>query len=128
VHQVRAAGVPVDLQLRSGALHELTPGAELSVYRVVQEALTNVVKHAGPAAVRVEVRDEPDTLVIEVVDNGRGNTTVPDGFDGPLAVTHHGIVGMRERVALFGGTLSAGSRPEGGFGVLARMALDRATR
>jgi signal transduction histidine kinase len=122
VEQVRAAGFDVDLDVHGVTVGTLSPAAELSIYRIVQEALTNVVKHAGPAAVRVEIRDEIDALVLEVNDDGRG---MPPTATGQLAgqgqETHHGIVGMRERVALFGGSFTAERRPEGGFRVLARF-------
>jgi len=126
--QVRAAGVPVDLRVETVAEGQLSPSAELSVYRVVQEALTNVVKHAGPASVRVDVRDEADALVVEVVDDGSGSVPALYRVGGPDLAGHHGIVGMRERVALFGGTLDAGFRPEGGFGVQARLPHDAVNR
>jgi signal transduction histidine kinase len=126
VEQVRAAGFDVDLDVRGVTVGTLSPAAELSIYRIVQEALTNVVNHAGgPATVRVEIRDEADDLVLEVNDDGRG---MPPTATGQLAgqgqETHHGIVGMRERVALFGGTFSAETRREGGFRVLARFPFE----
>lgn len=121
--QVRAAGVRVDLQLEATD-RPLSPGAELSVYRVVQEALTNVVKHAGPASVHVLVRDGPDALVVTVLDDGCGPVPAPYRPGGPDLSGHHGIVGMRERVALFGGSFEAGFRPGGGFGVTARLPHD----
>jgi signal transduction histidine kinase len=124
--QMTAAGIPVALELRSELAASLSPSAELSVYRIVQEALTNVVKHAGPASVRVELRDEPGALVLEVLDDGLGAAGVPRFPDGQGdATAHHGIVGMRERVALFGGSLAAGPRPERGFQVLARFPVER---
>jgi signal transduction histidine kinase len=126
VEQVRAAGFDVDLDIQSVTVGTLSPAAELSIYRIVQEALTNVVNHAGGAAtVRVEIRDEPDALVLEVNDDGRG---MPPTASGQLAgegqETHHGIVGMRERVAMFGGSFSAETRLEGGFRVLARFPFE----
>jgi signal transduction histidine kinase len=126
VQQVRAAGFNVELDIRYVTAGTLSPAAELSTYRIVQEALTNVVKHAGsPADVRVEIRDEANVLVIEVIDNGRGMVPAATGqLAGQSEGTHHGIVGMRERVALFGGSLSAEPRPEGGFRVLARLPLE----
>jgi signal transduction histidine kinase len=124
MQQVRMAGYVVDLDIRSTAVGALAPGVEQSIYRIIQEALTNVVKHAGPARVRVEILDVDDALVIEVNDDGRGLsrplTEMPDVEDG----AHHGIVGMRERVALYDGILSVGPRPEGGFRVYARFQLD----
>ena len=127
--QVRAAGVPVDLRVAVPA-GRLSPSAELSVYRVVQEALTNVVKHAGPASVRVRVavRGDLDALVVEIVDDGCGPVPTPYPADDPDSSGHHGIVGMRERVALFGGTLDVGHAPEGGFAVRARLPLAAVSR
>jgi signal transduction histidine kinase len=125
IDQVRSAGYDVGLEVRSTAVGAVSPNVELSIYRIVQEALTNVVKHAGPATVRVEIRDEPGAIVLEVCDNGRGPShlsSVPPGANG--VATHHGIVGMRERVALYDGSLWAGARPEGGFRVLARFPLE----
>jgi signal transduction histidine kinase len=122
--QVRQAGYDVDLAIHSTAVRQLSPGVEQSIYRIIQEALTNVVKHAGPARVQVDIRDDADALVIEVNDNGRGLSGGPaavPGIDG--AAAHHGIIGMRERVALYDGSLSAGPRPEGGFRVSARFPL-----
>ncbi len=129
--QVRAAGIPVSLRVQPAAVAALSPGAELSVFRVVQEALTNVVKHAGPASAWVEVRAEAGMLVVEVSDDGLGDAfaavpTGPADIGRPAgAAGHHGIVGMRERAGLFGGTLAAGPRPEGGFRVVARLPIDR---
>lgn len=125
VEQVRTAGLIVNLDVRSEIVRTLSPSVGLSIYRIAQEALTNVVKHAGPATVSVEIRDELDALVLEVNDNGRGtvrfgaSSTPPD-----TQGTHHGILGMRERVALFNGSFSAGPRPEGGFRVLARFPFE----
>jgi signal transduction histidine kinase len=96
----------------------LSAALELSVYRVVQEALTNVVKHAGQASARVELRREGEDLVVEVLDDGVGKSL---NWPTPLGAEHHGIVGMRERVAAFGGAIETGPRAEGGFRVLARL-------
>ena len=115
----------MSLDARSVAVRALSPSVELSIYRIVQEALTNVVKHAGPAAVRVEFRDETDASVLEINDDGRGITSLStDPIDPASPETHHGIVGMRERVALFDGSLLAEPRPEGGFRVIARFPID----
>jgi signal transduction histidine kinase len=126
VEQVRAAGFDVNLDVNSLTVGTLSPAAELSIYRIVQEALTNVVKHAGPACAHVEIRDEADALVLEVSDDGRGMSPTAPGqlADGQGHEVHHGIVGMRERVALFGGSFSAETRPEGGFRVLARFPFE----
>jgi signal transduction histidine kinase len=113
--EVARAGVRVELRIE-GTPAELPAGLELSAYRIVQEALTNVVRHAGPATARVAVRHAPDRVAVEVVDDGRGGD--PGGGHG------HGIAGMRERAALYGGTLEAGPRPGGGFRVAASLPLD----
>ena len=100
---------------------------ELSAYRVVQEALTNVMKHAGsPGQVRVRVTHGQGMIEVEVADDGRGAaalTTVGPGNGGGGAseVGGHGLVGMRERVELWGGDLSVGPRPGGGYRVRARL-------
>jgi signal transduction histidine kinase len=101
------------------------------VFRIVQEALTNVVKHAGPAHASVSLTYRPEELVIEVVDDGSGmNASNGQGDDhdadpshaDPIS-QHHGIVGMRERTAMFGGTLVAGPKPGHGYRVLARLPI-----
>jgi signal transduction histidine kinase len=114
VGQVREAGLPVDLRVE-GQPRPLAPGIDLSAYRIVQEALTNALKHAGPARARVTVRFGEDELDIEVADDGAGRA------DGPT--DGHGLVGMRERVTLFGGDLSTGARRGGGYAVRARLPL-----
>ncbi|WP_232548451.1 sensor histidine kinase [Propioniciclava soli] len=92
----------------------LGPGLELAAYRIIQEALTNAVKHAGPdARVLVSIDHAPAVLTVQVRDDGNGSTT-HDGLG-------HGLIGMRERVAAFGGTLEAGNHPHGGFVVIARF-------
>jgi signal transduction histidine kinase len=109
--QVREAGLAVDFSV-DGERPALPVGIELSAYRIVQEALTNVLKHAGDARASVRVRYTPDTVELEIVDDGRAAASsdlVPLGG--------HGLVGMRERVALYGGRFSAGLRPEGGYAV-----------
>jgi signal transduction histidine kinase len=109
---VTAAGLRVELSV-DGDCERLTPAVELSVYRIVQEALTNALKHAGPASVEVRVHCTDDALTVDVIDNGAGS--------GRASAGGHGLVGMRERVALFGGELRAGPRPEGGFAVHATL-------
>jgi signal transduction histidine kinase len=118
--QIRDAGMPVELKVE-GERCPLPPGVDLSAYRIVQEALTNALKHAGPASARVTVRYGDDELDIEVADDG----TAPVGGNGSLGGGGHGLVGMRERVALFGGDLAAGHRRDGGFAVHARLPLAR---
>jgi signal transduction histidine kinase len=110
----RRAGLPVDLSIE-GRAFELPPGLDLAAYRVLQEALTNSLKHAGPARASVSVRYLHDTVELEVNDDGTA-AAAPNG-DG------HGLVGMRERIALYGGELAVGPRKSGGFAVVARFPL-----
>jgi signal transduction histidine kinase len=120
VDEVRAAGVPVSLRV-DGAPDCVHTGIELSAYRVVQEALTNVIKHAGaPTRVDVSVRYLPGMLAVEIVDDGRG-LAARSSADGPADGSGQGLVGMRERVELWGGELSAGPARGGGFRVEARL-------
>jgi signal transduction histidine kinase len=111
--QARTAGLEVSYTL-SGTPRALPEGAELAAYRVVQESLTNTRKHAGLAATAaVTLRYEPNGLTVEVTDNGMGVTSDDPGG--------HGLAGMRERIAMYGGTVTAGPLPAGGFGVTARL-------
>jgi signal transduction histidine kinase len=112
--RVRSAGVPVDVQVDGDATH-VPLGVDLSAYRVVQESLTNVIKHAGPARALVHVRYEPREIVVEVSDDGRGVSAASRANGG------HGLAGMKERVAVWGGTLEAGPLAAGGYRVLARL-------
>jgi signal transduction histidine kinase len=118
VSGVREAGLPVTLRIE-GARRPLPAALDLSAYRIVQEALTNTVKHAGPARAEVTVRYEDGLVALEIADNGRG----PDG--GPITggSTGHGLVGMRERAAMLGGELEATRGDGGGFTVRARLPL-----
>jgi signal transduction histidine kinase len=117
IDQVHEAGLEVTLRNEIGPLE---PGVALMVYRVVQEALTNALKHAGPDAVaEVRLETDGDWLLLEVYDTGRG----PVRSLGSGAIGH-GLVGMQERVALFGGTLRTGPRPGGGFRVYAKIPLE----
>ncbi|MFD0479290.1 sensor histidine kinase [Nonomuraea thailandensis] len=93
----------------------LPDGVGLAVYRIVQEALTNVVKHAAPARCRVSVVDDGVEVRIEVVDDGPGRRTLPGEGAG------HGLIGMRERVMMYGGTFEAGTLPGRGFRVFAQL-------
>ncbi|UGQ15624.1 histidine kinase [Yinghuangia sp. ASG 101] len=120
VQQVREAGVPVELSIE-GVPSELPPGIDLAAYRIIQEALTNTLKHAGPAGSRVLLRYRPEELLVRVADDGRGAAANLDARDDGR--TGHGLLGMRERVALYGGRLYAGPRAGGGFEVLARIPL-----
>jgi signal transduction histidine kinase len=117
VASVRQAGLPVDVQL-DGEPYPVDAGIGLAVYRLIQEALTNAVKHAGPASAQVRLGFGPSALSVEVFDTGRGPAADADQRGG------HGLVGMRERVALYGGELSTGPRPGGGFRVYARIPMD----
>ncbi|HZT65632.1 MAG TPA: histidine kinase [Acidimicrobiales bacterium] len=120
VAEVGQAGVRVDLRVE-GAERSLPPGQDLSAFRIAQEALTNVVRHAAPAAATLSVRYGLASVEIECVDDGGGRSRPPSSFDGG-----HGLPGMRERVALYGGDLSAG--PWGaGFRVLARLPVTEET-
>jgi signal transduction histidine kinase len=110
--QMRGVGLPVELSIE-GEPRPLPAGVDLSAYRIVQEALTNTLKHARPAHARVTVRYRSDDVELEVVDDGRGRANGSNGG--------HGIPGMRERVRLYGGTLETGRAIEGGFAVRARL-------
>jgi signal transduction histidine kinase len=116
VEQVRAAGLEVEVEVE-GAPVPLAPGVDLSAYRIVQEALTNTLKHAHARSVRLRLRYEGDAVAIEVLDDGRGG--MPNG-------TGHGLVGMRERVELYRGAFEAGGAPGGGFRVHARLPVGHA--
>lgn len=123
IAQIRSAGVPVTLTV-VGTPRPLPLGLDMSAFRIVQEALTNVLKHAGPARAEVIVRYLRDRLELIVNDDGRVASRDVGGKGGP----GFGQLGMRERIALFGGELQVGSRREGGYRVAARLPLDgRAT-
>ncbi|HEX5627004.1 MAG TPA: histidine kinase [Actinomycetota bacterium] len=111
---MRASGLPVEAVVE-GTPRPLPPGVDLSAYRIVQEALTNALRHAGGASARVVVRYEPDAVELEIGDHGPGPPEASQASGG------HGLIGMRERVQLFGGQLVAGPRPGGGFLVRARL-------
>ena len=112
---VRGAGLPVTLQIL-GTRRALPPALELTAYRVVQEALTNTLKHGGEAHAEVRLGYTLDAFELEVVDDGPGSD---DGHVGG-----HGLAGMRERVNVFGGDFAAGPRPEGGFAVRVRLPVE----
>jgi signal transduction histidine kinase len=112
----REAGLPVELTVE-GEPRPLPAGIDLSAYRIVQEALTNSLKHAGPARATVRICYGRAALEVQVWDDGRGANGRVDGEG-------HGLIGMRERVALFGGELEVGPRPGGGFRVAARLPLE----
>jgi signal transduction histidine kinase len=113
---VRSAGLPVQLEV-DGMPRELPPGIDLAAYRVVQEALTNALKHGGTAHAWVSVHWGEDELELEVANDGKGGG---DGSGGG-----HGLAGMRERVALYGGELESGPRDGGGFVVRARLPVSQ---
>lgn len=119
VGHVREAGLPVTVTVR-GEPRPLPPGVDLSAYRIVQEGLTNALKHAGPARATVLLEYGARDLRLEVADDGRGDDPASNGGG-------HGLLGMRERVALYGGELVAGPRPapERGFALRASLPLDQ---
>jgi signal transduction histidine kinase len=114
---VRDAGLPVDVVVK-GKVDGLPPAVDLSAYRLVQEALTNSLKHAGPAHARVFVNCSGDELEVEVTDDGRGVN------GNGLSAGGHGLTGMRERVNMLGGEIEVGPRETGGFALRARLPLD----
>jgi signal transduction histidine kinase len=116
VDNMRDAGLDVELRI-DGDIPPMRPGVELSIYRIVQEALTNALKHAGPAHAEVWVRYDDDEVLVGVSDDGRGAAVSRQNGAG------HGIVGMRERVSLFDGELYTGPKAGGGFEVRARIPL-----
>jgi signal transduction histidine kinase len=118
--RVALAGVSVELDLHGST--RLPPGVEMSTYRIVQEALTNVVKHAAPTRCRVGVRVAEREVRIEVTDEGPAQPAARP----PELVDGHGLIGMRERVAMYGGELSAAPRAGGGFRVSARLPYEPA--
>lgn len=118
--QIEASGVELEWSVR-GEATPAPPGVELTAYRVVQEALTNTIKHAGPnAKATVEVRYENGDLAIEIIDSGRGVTRPGDNGAEP----GHGLLGMRERVVLYGGSFDAGPRAGGGYRVAATIPFE----
>ena len=121
IEQVRLSGAHVSL-VRLGEPRPLPPGVGLAVYRITQESLTNVLKHAGPAArVTVVVQWHPDAIELDVADDGRGASADSDGLG-------QGLRGMHERAAMFGGEVTAGPRKGGGFRVRARLPFPRGGR
>jgi signal transduction histidine kinase len=119
VGRMREAGLTIDLDVDDG-LEGIPPGVDLSAYRIAQEALTNVLKHAGATHVDVKVVRDAGAVEVTVEDNGRGSAG-----NGAL-VGGHGLIGMKERVNLFGGRLEAARRDGGGFRVFARLPYDAA--
>ncbi|MGY1601346.1 sensor histidine kinase [Geodermatophilus sp. SYSU D00815] len=117
LEEVRAAGLPVSLDV-TGEPRELPQAVDVSAYRVLQEALSNVLRHAGQVPTAVSLRHEPAALVVQVDDAGPA-APVPASAPGG-----HGLLGIRERVAVFGGAVEAGPRPEGGYRLRARFPLE----
>jgi signal transduction histidine kinase len=116
LEQVRGAGLPVELIVEGEAMR-LPPGIDRSVYRIVQEGLTNALKYAGPAHASVRIRYGERAVELEVLDDGRGPQS--GGHDG------FGLLGMRERAALYGGRLDATARPGGGYALRASLPLEQ---
>ncbi|MFF9060514.1 sensor histidine kinase [Streptomyces sp. NPDC014882] len=133
----RHAGLEVSVH-QEGTARPLPPGVDLTAYRIVQEALTNVTKHAGTGGARVRLVWRRDRVTVTVADDGGGARTAPAASTGPSASPGpsastapdrppgHGLIGMRERATAVGGSLFAGRRPEGGFLVSARLPLPSA--
>ncbi|MCU1678586.1 MAG: two-component sensor histidine kinase [Frankiales bacterium] len=119
VRSICDAGVPVEVRV-IGTMVDLPPTVDTTAFRVVQESLTNVLKHAAPASARLTIRYDDDAVVIHVVDDGAPRP------DAPAPTTGHGLAGMRERVMLVGGVLRAGPLPSGGFDVHVRLPLAEA--
>ena len=115
LEEVGRAGLPVELHV-DGEPVPLPRGVDLSAYRIVQEGLTNALKHAHASTADVTVRYRPEELEIEVRDDGLGSATT-DGLG-------HGLVGVRERVKIYGGQMAAGTAAEGGFVLSTRLPLD----
>ncbi len=120
VQGVREAGLPVTLRI-DGEPCPLSQALDLSAFRIVQEALTNALKHAGPAQAEVIIRYQPAAVELEIQDTGGGGTVLPGAGQG------HGLVGMRERVAMFGGEFTAAPAASGGYLVRALLPLDART-
>jgi signal transduction histidine kinase len=122
LEHMRAAGLDCELTL-TGRRRALSPGVDLTAFRIIQEALTNCLKHAGPARASVSVDFGDRLLSLVVTDDGRG--VIPSPTPGDPTSGGHGLIGMRERVAVFGGSLWAGPRRGGGYDVIAQLPLGR---
>jgi signal transduction histidine kinase len=117
VARTEGAGLRITTNI-DGVRRPVPPGVDRAAYRIIQEALTNVARHADTSAARVDIAYQPDALVVQIDDDGRGSSVAPTSNGG------RGIAGMRERVAALHGHLEAGPRPGGGFRVRARLPLD----
>jgi signal transduction histidine kinase len=117
VRSLRGAGLPIELRIE-GEPAALPPGVDVSAFRIIQEALTNALKHAGPARASVTLRYSPVDVELEIIDDGAG--------DGNGGGSGHGLAGIRERVAVYGGEVQSGQLPEGGYAVRARLPLESA--
>jgi len=120
INHMREAGLPVEVKIE-GEPKTLPPGVDLSAYRIVQEALTNTLKHAGPAKATVTLRYDGNALTLEISDDGHGAANTESGEN-----KRRGLIGMRERVSLHGGEFTAGKIPGAGFAVKARLPLSGA--
>ncbi|MGW3404173.1 sensor histidine kinase, partial [Streptomyces zhihengii] len=116
VEQAAAAGLAVTVERTGEEAPALPPGADLAAFRIVQEALTNVVRHSGSRTARVAIARAPGRLVLRVDDEGPATGSDAGG-------SGNGLAGMRERAAALGGTVEAGTRPDGGFRVRAELPL-----
>lgn len=125
VEKAQQAGLVVDVDMT--VPDALPAGIALAVHRIVQESLTNAVKYAAPARCRVEIEADRREVRVDITDDGRGGDgSGGDRGGGGLPSGGHGLVGMRERVMMYGGTFRAGPRPGGGFAVVARLPMDSA--
>lgn len=115
IEQVRETGLPIELHIE-GEAEPLPLGVDLTAYRIVQEALTNVRKHAGPSHAQVVIHYRGEELELEITDDGTGN--------GKGGGAGQGLIGMRERVALYGGIFESGRKAGGGYVVRAKLPLD----
>jgi signal transduction histidine kinase len=121
IAQVVRTGLPVELHVH-GKPARLPVGVDLSAYRIIQEALTNALRHAGPVPTTVTLDYTPDALTVEILDQGDGIVR-----QRPTDSTGHGLIGMRERVALYHGDLQTGPGPHSGYHVRARLPLPHST-
>src|SRR5215469_1825467 len=120
IARARAAGLPVTVTI-AGTERQLTPDVDQAAYRIVQEALTNVTRHAGQACATVHLQYGPGLLTVQVDDDGTGAGGGPGSAPGPQPTSGMGLIGMRERVSALGGKLDAGPRAGGGFRVWAEL-------